>query len=63
MRTSNTWVRIEDEIHLAEQSDIDQRIEKLIRSDLNDRALEGMTEKRRLRSACVHRGSPTAQIQ
>jgi 5-methylcytosine-specific restriction protein A len=55
LRTSNAWIGIEDEIRLAEQSEIDPRTEKLIKSDLNDRALEGMTEERkakiRLRAA------------
>src|SRR5664280_1739922 len=48
-------IGIEDEIRLAEQSEIDPRTERLIRSDLNDRALEGMTAERkakiRLRAA------------
>jgi 5-methylcytosine-specific restriction protein A len=48
-KTSNAWIGIEDEIRLAEQSEIDPRTLKLIYSDLNDRALEGMTEERKAR--------------
>jgi 5-methylcytosine-specific restriction protein A len=54
-RTSNAWIGIEDEMRFAEQSEIDPRTARLIGSDLNDRALEGMTEDRkakiRLRAA------------
>lgn len=55
IQTSNAWIGIEDEMRLAEQSQIDPRTMKLIVSDLSDRALEGMTEERkaniRLRAA------------
>lgn len=47
LRTENAWIGIEDEIPFAEKSQIELKTERLIREDLNDRVLEGMTEERR----------------
>lgn len=47
LKTDNAWIGIEDEIPFAEKSQIEPKTERLIREDLNDRALEGMTEERR----------------
>ena len=45
--TANTWIGIADEIRFAEQSDIDHRVQELIKSDLTDQALEGVPVERR----------------
>lgn len=47
VHASNAWIGIEDEIRLAEESEIDPRTQKSINSDLTDGALEGMTEERK----------------
>lgn len=45
--TSNAWIAIEDEIAIAERSNIDSRIARLIEVDLKANAMEGMTDERR----------------
>lgn len=52
---ANAWIAIEDEIRMAEGSDIPRRVFENIRRDLAHSAMEGMTEERkgkvRLRAA------------
>jgi 5-methylcytosine-specific restriction protein A len=45
--TSNAWIAIEDEIAIAERSNIDTRIARLIEHDLKANAMEGISEERR----------------
>ena len=45
--TSNAWIAIEDEIAIAERSNIDTRIAGLIEHDLKANAMEGISEERR----------------
>lgn len=47
--TASAWILIEDEIAMAEGSQIDSRIQRLINEDLNATALEGMTEEQKLK--------------
>jgi 5-methylcytosine-specific restriction enzyme A len=47
--TLNAWIGIEDEFALAESSEIDPRIRKLIDRDLSHPAIEGMTSERWVR--------------
>jgi 5-methylcytosine-specific restriction protein A len=43
----NAWIGIEDEVLLAEQSDVDPRVRRNIENDLTDSALEGVPKERR----------------
>ena len=43
----NSWIGIDDEFPFAEQSEIPQRISKLVDHDLGGAALEGETEERK----------------
>ena len=43
----NAWIAIEDEIAIAERSNIDTRIAGLIEHDLKANAMEGISEERR----------------
>lgn len=44
--TANAWIGIEDEFALAEQSEVDPRVEKAISDDLAAPAIEGITAER-----------------
>jgi 5-methylcytosine-specific restriction protein A len=49
VETPNAWIGIEDEIPIAERSEIDPHVARTIAQDMSDRALEGVPAERRAR--------------